>query len=424
MIIKNSILLAFFAGISTLLGVLRDRLLAEYVGIGSVLDIYNASFRLPDFLYSLSLAFITAGTVIPFLTAEDKHGHLKDSRHKLSSVALFFAGSISLLGGIIALTVPLYAKYIVPGFTDDQIEVFISTTRVLMIQPFFLGLSSLIACFAQIRNQFLLYGVAPLGYSLSIIGGVVFLYPKYGPHGLIYGVVVGCVVSLVIQLFSLRNTKMIEVLPYFSWKDIKELVSLGLPRTGTNVLTQLRIMFFTAFATTLGPGVLTSYLFAQKITDAVIVIVQQSVTTASLPVLSKEYIENRLEEYAFVVKKYVFLLGVAGAFISTIIFFMKEDVIWILYGETGANESIAFFLNGFLIALPLYMMAGYFTIGLYSMKDTKSVLYSNFLGTISAIAVCYYFQSEGAISLVYGVITMVAVNFIFVSFMYAKKKFT
>ena len=41
MIVRNSILLAFFSGISLLLGIVRDRLLAEYVGVGPVLDVYK-----------------------------------------------------------------------------------------------------------------------------------------------------------------------------------------------------------------------------------------------------------------------------------------------------------------------------------------------------------------------------------------------
>ena len=98
MIIKNSMLLAFFGILSIFLGIVRDRLLSTHVGIGPILDIYNASFRLPDFLYALSLAFITAGTVVPFLTVENKSGKLVDSRHKLSSISLFFAGTVSLMG--------------------------------------------------------------------------------------------------------------------------------------------------------------------------------------------------------------------------------------------------------------------------------------------------------------------------------------
>lgn len=422
MILKNSALLAIFSILSVLLGVLRDKLLATHVGVGPMLDIYNASFRLPDFLYAMSLAFVTAGTVVPFLTVENKSGNVIDPRHKLSSISLFFAGAASLLSLVIVVTLPLYARLIVPGFNEAQIETFINVTRILMIQPILLGVTSLISCFAQMKNHFVLYGIAPLGYSLGIIFGIIELYPRYGVEGLIYGVLIGAVISLLIQSWSLRKAKMLEVLPYFSWKHIKELVHLALPRSGVNVLTQLRVMFFTAFATTLGPGVLSSYLFAQRITEAVQQIIQQSITTASLPILSKEFIENRLTEYKQAVRRYVILLGVAGSCAAIALFFVQDFVIRILYGTTSANSLIAFFLVGFLVALPFQMMIGYFSISLYSAKDTKSVLYANIIATLVAVFTCYATQSLGNISLVYGVIAMAISNFITISLLYSRKK--
>ncbi len=422
MIFKNSVLLAVFSILSVLLGIFRDRLLSTIVGIGPVLDVYNAAFRVPDVLYAISLAFVTSGTVVPFLTIEDRKGHIVDARHKLSSIALFFGGVISLLGIVIAVTLPLYARFIVPGFTEDQMETFISVTRIMLIQPALIGLTSLISCFAQLKNHFVLYGVAPLGYSLGIIGGIVFLYPVYGVHGLIYGVIIGAMLSFAIQLISLRKAKMFDVFPYFSFADVKELLRVGFPRTGVNVLTQLRVVFFTAFATTLGPGVLSSYLFAQRVTDAVTQIIQQSVTTASIPVLSKEFVEHRISEYKWLVKKYVSILGLIGAFASLTIFFLDDLVVWLLYGQTTYHDVIIFFLKGFLIALPFTMMIGYFSISLYSMKDTKSVLFSNVIATIVAVAACYLTQSQGNVSLVYGVVSMTVTNFLVLLFLYSRKK--
>lgn len=422
MIFKNSLLLAIFSILSVLLGILRDRLLATYVGIGPVLDIYNASFRIPDLLYALALAFVTSGTVVPFLTVENKQGYIIDARHKLSSISLFFGGVISLLAVIIALTLPWYAHLIVPGFTDEQLGVFIFVTRLMLIQPIVLGFTSLISCFAQLKNHFVLYGIAPLGYSLGIIGGIIILYPYFGINGLIYGVLVGAFFSFGIQLFSLRHSRMLEVLPYFSMKDVKAIIHLGLPRTGVNVLTQLRVIFFTGFATTLGPGVLSSYLFAQRVTDAVTQVIQQSVTTASIPVLSKEFVENRIREYKHVVKKYVLILGGIGFFASLTIYFLNDLVVWLLYGNTAHNDLIIFFLSGFLMCLPFTMMIGFFSISLYSIKDTKSVLISNALSTCIAVVVSYVTQSEGNISLVYGIVTMAVSNFLLIFFLYSRKR--
>ena len=48
---EAALLLGGFAFLSQLLGLIRDRMLAHFVGAGPMLDTYYAAFRIPDFLY-------------------------------------------------------------------------------------------------------------------------------------------------------------------------------------------------------------------------------------------------------------------------------------------------------------------------------------------------------------------------------------
>ncbi len=422
MILKNSVILAFFSVLSVVLGVVRDRLLATHVGVGEVLDIYNAAFRLPDLLYAFSIAFVTSATVVPFLTVEDKKGEIQDPRKKLSSLFLFIGISLTLIGVIIALTMPFYARHVVPGFDEGQLEQFISVSRLLLIQPVLLGLTSLVSCFAQLRNHFILYGISPLFYSLGIIAGILFLYPSLGVTGLIYGVIVGALLSFLVQLLSLRKAHMSEVLFHFSWGHISELLRIGFPRTGLNIVTQVRVITFTGFATVLGPGVLSSYLFAQRVTDAVVQIVQQSVTAASIPVLSKDVVERKVEQYKETVKRYVLALGAIGVLVAVVLTSAREEVVKVLYGSTSQNDLISFFLSGFLLILPVQMMMGYLVVSLYSMKDTKSVFFAGFTSSVFGVLVAYVSLPMGTVSLIYGSIATYAVNFLLTFFLYNQKK--
>src|ERR1035437_10028621 len=64
---EAALLLGGFAFLSQLLGLIRDRTLAHIVGVGPMLDVYYAAFRIPDFLY-LSIASLASITVLmPFL---------------------------------------------------------------------------------------------------------------------------------------------------------------------------------------------------------------------------------------------------------------------------------------------------------------------------------------------------------------------
>lgn len=422
MIFKNSVLIAFFSVLSILLAIVRDRLLAGYVGVGPLLDIYNASFRIPDLMYGMVLAFVTSGTVVPFLTKEDKHGNIVDPRAKLASLTMFFVAMLGVLSTVIAITLPLFAHYIVPGFTEDQMSIFITTTRILLIQPILLGATSLISCLAQMKNQFFLYGISPLGYSIGIIAGIVFMYPTYGVFGLTYGVIIGSLLSLAIQAFSLRGFQFRRSFSKASFHHVYELIKVAFPRTGTNVITQVRTLFFHGFATTLGPGVLSAFLFAQKITDAVVQVVQQSVTTASLPILSKEVVDRNINDYKHIVKRYVSVLGGLGIAAAVVLYILQDFVIRFLYGDTGSNHLIAFFLTGFLIALPFQMMSGYYVVGLYSAHDTKDVFTAYLLSSFISIGTIILLQTSGAQSLVIGYVVFWVVNFLIILSLYSRKK--
>jgi peptidoglycan biosynthesis protein MviN/MurJ (putative lipid II flippase) len=253
---------------------------------------------------------------------------------------------------------------------------------------------------------------------------IIFLYPSIGLLGLLYGVILGSIVSFLIQAISLRSVNFSEVRYQFRFHHIRDLVRLAIPRTGTNVTTQLRTIFFTGLATTFGPGSLSSYFFAQRITDAVTQLVQQSITTASLPVLSKDYIEGRNNEYKKIVRKYVILLGLVGAIIATVLNYFQDEVIWLLYDNTLYKDAITYYLRGFLIILPFTMMSGYLSISLYAMKDTKHVFASFFIATLFSVAAGVYFRDHGRIALLFALVTFALFQFLLLSLFYSRKKTT
>ena len=416
-------LLVFFSVLSVLLGILRDRLLAVYVGVGPMLDVYNASFRLPDLIYGMFLAFITAGTVVPFLTRENKNGKIVEAEKRFTSLLFFFSLMMILLFFFVIFTIQFYARLIVPGFSPWQVHEFIFATRILMLQPLILGVSSLISCFAQLKNEFVYYGIAPLGYSAGIIFGIIFFYSRFGVSGLVYGVILGAIVSLLIQSISLKAHNFTIKKHNFKIAYIKELIAFAFPRSFTNVISQLRVMFFTAFATTLGGGVLSSFLFAQRVTDAIAQIISQSVTTASLPVLSREHEEGRIKEHEQLVHKYTRILFAVAVLIGGVVYPFRHIIVKILYNNSGANDLIATFLIGFLIALPFSMVSSYLAIGFYSMKNTSKVLVGNLFASILSVAVCFYFRSSGVYSLMYGIIAYYSVSSISYMVMYKRSNF-
>jgi putative peptidoglycan lipid II flippase len=185
-ITSAALILAGSSLISRILGLLRDRLLAGAFGASPNLDVYFASFRIPDFIYNI----LIAGGVVVALVPLFSEYFIKDKKEAWDfidntlNVFLFFLIFVSLLVGIFA---PLIIKIITPGFTQEQISLAVVLTRLLFLSPIFLGLSSIFSGILQYFNRFLAYGLAPVFYNLGIIFGIIFLAPFLGILGLLAG---------------------------------------------------------------------------------------------------------------------------------------------------------------------------------------------------------------------------------------------
>ena len=101
---------------------------------------------------------------------------------------------------IIVIFMPLIAHYIAPGFTQAQMSLLITTSRIMLISPIFIGLSNLIGTITQLFRNFLIFSLSPIFYNVGILTGVIFLYPRFGVFGLALGVIFGAVMHFFVQV--------------------------------------------------------------------------------------------------------------------------------------------------------------------------------------------------------------------------------
>jgi peptidoglycan biosynthesis protein MviN/MurJ (putative lipid II flippase) len=64
---EAALLLGFFAFLSQVLGLVRDKIFAHSLGTSAPLDIYVAAFRIPEFLYVSVASFVSVTVILPFL---------------------------------------------------------------------------------------------------------------------------------------------------------------------------------------------------------------------------------------------------------------------------------------------------------------------------------------------------------------------
>ena len=284
--------------VSQILALFRDRILANYFGASHSLDLYYASFRIPDFIYASVASLVSISVLIPFLSNVLENEKWRTKKF-LDSIFTTFFSLIVIVSLIAFFLIPYIAKFVFPGITDvESLSQVIFLSRILLLQPICLGVSNMLGVITQIKKRFLLYSISPILYNVSIIFGIVFLYPVFGITGVVFGVVLGGLLHFLIQIpFAIRQ----GLLPRFTFnidfKHVWEVFKISIPRTLTLSTYTLEQVFITAFASTLAAGSITIFSFAFNLQSVPLAIVGVSYTLAAFPTLSACFARGEKEEF-------------------------------------------------------------------------------------------------------------------------------
>ena len=291
-------LLGFFAILSQLLALVRDRLLAHYFGAGNVLDIYYAGFRVPDFIFVTLASIVSISVLVPFLTEKLEKGK-EEGKKFLDSIFSFFFISIVIVSGIAYLAMPFLIKFIFPGFIDpEKISEVVIISRIMLLSPILLGLSSLFGSVTQVYRRFFLYSISPLFYNLGIIAGVVFLYPVFGIKGLAYGVVIGALIHFLIQIpFVVSQGLWPKISLRFNPMFIKEVITISIPRTITLASSQLSTLVILSIASLIGVGAISIFNLSYNLQSVPLSIIGVSYSIAAFPTLARYFASGHREKF-------------------------------------------------------------------------------------------------------------------------------
>ncbi len=352
-------ILAVSALISRILGLVRDRLLASRFGAGEELDIYFAAFRIPDFVYGILIVGGITAAFLPVFSEyfkEKENSVSSDSEKKeteqnewneqglefINNVLNCFFILLIVVCSILAIFTPFIVKFIIPGFSEQNSALTIQLTRIMFLSPVLFGLSSIFSGVLHYFNKFFAYALAPILYNLGIIFGILFLVPIFGIFGLIYGVVLGALFHLLVQIPAVLNTGF-RYRPIFNFKSlgIIKIFKLMLPRTIGTAAYQINLIVITAIASTLTAGSIAIFNFSNNLYYFPIGLIGVSFAVSAFPVFSKFLINGQrkefLENFSASIRQILFFIVP----ISFLIFLLRAQIVRLILGagEFGWLET-------------------------------------------------------------------------------------
>lgn len=385
-------LLAVFAFLSQILALVRDRAFAHFFGAGPTLDAYFAAFKIPDLLFAFLTLFVSSFALIPLLA--DRGGtHTKESQSLVGSV-LFSFGAASIVAAVLLFfAIPYIAPLLFPGFSESTQTSVITLSQIMLLQPIFLGLSSVIASVVQASRKFILYALAPIFYNLGIIFGAIFLYPQLGIAGLGWGVVLGALLHFLIQVLPLVFHKDIFT-PSFSTSviaDTMTVVRRSLPRALALSANQALMLAIISIASLAAAGSVASISFAFNLQSVPLSIIGVSYAAALFPSLaflfSKGDHDTFVSEVWAAVRHIIFWTAPAIALMIV----LRAHMVRVILGSgefTWADTRLtAAILAGFVISLIAQAVILVFSRSYYAaQKEVVPIVMNVGIAIIAGVA--------------------------------------
>ena len=351
---------------SRLLGLVRQQVFAIEFGTSGQMDAFWTAMRVPDTIYNIVAGGLLGSSLIPVFA-----GYLaRDQRDEAARVASSVMNMMLILAGLAAALMEVFApqltSLLVASYSPEKQRLVVDLTRIVLIQPLFLGVAGVMMGVLNTYQHFLLPALAPVVYNLSIIVAALVLGPTMGVAGLAVGVVAGALLQVVVQVPGMRGVRF----RYRAEVDaknpgVREVWRLMLPRVFASASLYLNFLVSAALAAGLVEGAYAGFNQAYQLILLPLGLFAISLSIVAFPTLSAQVARDDLTSMSRTLGQSLRLILFLTIPSSVGLILLREPIIRTLfqYGAFDARSTA-------LTAQPLL----FFAMGLFGHATVEIVL--------------------------------------------------
>jgi putative peptidoglycan lipid II flippase len=376
--------------VSRVLGLLRASLFAGLFGAGLDADAYTQAFFIPDTIFNLVAGGALSSAFIPIFTQYLVEKQDKKSAYYVANAALNGAVAILTIFAIVGVVIaPVFVPLYVPGASKAEVDEIVMLTRIMLLQPIFLGASTVITGILQTRQRFLLPAIGTLLYNVGLILGLCATLVDnethlFGGHLGILGPTWGVVLGAALQFFIQVPGALIGGLRYrlvlsFTHPGIRNIARLMVPRIINAGMLYFAFGIDRSLASLLGAGSAYGFFTAFQLMLLPLGIFGMAVSTAAFPTLATLFAAGQLERLretiARTLRGILFLaipssLGLIG---------LARPIIRLLlqHGEFNAQDTSQVYdpLVFLSIGIAGHAAVEILTRSFYALRDSRTPVY-------------------------------------------------
>ena len=409
-VLSAAFVIAVAVALSRILGLVRYRLLASHFGEDiQLLDSFIAASILPEAIFEVLIFGSIALAFIPVFSQYVSQQKLKKAwQYSSEMITLGFVVFLVFMLVIILLA-DYIAPLIAPGLVSQDPNTRIIIARLLRIMIFaqaFFVLSIFVTGILQSFQRFLVPALASVFYNVGIILAIIFLVPPFGIYAPAFGMILGALLHLVIQL-PLALSLGFRFRFRFSLKsrEVLETISLMWPRSLALGLIRISDLINVALASIAAFGSIVAFNFAQVLQLVPISLFAGSIAQAVLPTLAIEFNAKRHEQFKKIfvdsLHQILFLILPAAAILAI----LRVPVVRLVFGAKEFPWEVTLLSGRVLIAFSFGIAAQAISLllirGFYALRDSTTPVKVNLLTITINIALSLTFILVLKSSIVY-----------------------
>lgn len=383
---------------SRLLGLVRERAVADIFGRSPATDAYYAAFSIPDLMYYLLIGGALSSAFIPVFTEYLAKGEEKEAWYVASSfinVAVLVLLGMTVTGILFA---PVLAPVVAYGFRGEQLDLLVRLMRIMFPAVFFTALAGMQGGILNSYRHFGAPAAGPLAYNMAIIAGAYLLGPRFGVVGMASGVVLGAIASFLVQfLFVLPRNAGYRLTIDVHHPGPRKMLRLFLPALLGLSITQVNLLVNQNLASGL-PGGITALRLANRLMQLPLGLFATAISTVMFPSLTRLAALGKTEDFRASLSKGLRAILFITVPASVGLGVLAVPIVRLLYqtGEFTSADTRATALALVFYSAGLFSQSGvqFLTRAYYSLQDTATPVKVGLFTVAANIALSAYFVSQ------------------------------
>lgn len=401
-LLKSGLIVSFMTLISRILGLVRDVVVANFVGAGAAADVFFFANRIPNFLRRLFAEGAFSQAFVPVLSeVKAKHGDdaVRELVAKVAGTLGVLVTLVTLVGVVASPVIAMlfgmgwFLEWLNDGPDAHKFEMASLMLKITFPYLWFITLVAFSGAILNTYNRFAVAAFTPVFLNIAIIACAVYLAPTLNEPALAlaWGVFIGGLIQLLFQLPFLAKAGLL-VLPKWGWHDehVVKIRTLMLPALFGVSVSQINLLLDTVIASFLLTGAVSWLYYSDRLIEFPLGLFGIAIATVILPNLSRHYATADNTKFAYTLDWAIRFVAMFGLPAMLALMVLAQPLIATLFmrGEFTANDvqMVSYSLVAYACGLLSYMLIKILAPGFYARQDIKTPVRIGIIAMVANMA--------------------------------------